>query len=393
MKHSVNILTLGVLAAFQVGYLLTPVGTVGLYNRLLPVFYAAILTVYIILTGREYFPAPIGGNSASAKSSAIYAAMFILLLYVAAVFVTSVLLGVARNRDAASLSRILNNLWIFAAPALIAEVLRAGIIRSTRGGSHNNRVFITVALVLVYTFTQLNALRGELFEARVIQTFFIGFIPALTMNGVLTYMAFTAPLRALLLVRTLFLFPHLSPAIPNTSGVVWASVTCGILFLAVIIYHLNMRTPEGGFQKAAKKRLLKPSIASHALLSGILAVFAAFFLRAFPYFPSIVLTGSMRGEIDRGSVAIVRKVAQKDVVDKLKVGDVVLISGEKVEIMHRVVEIKQDNEDGTLYITKGDANLRPDSEPVAPEQIVGVIESYIPYAGWPVVVLRSIFVR
>jgi len=390
MKHSVNtitvnLLTLSVLAVIQVRYLFIPAEAVVSYNRLTPVFYVAILIVYIIFTGREKILAPIGDKTAN---SATYAALFILLLYVAVVFLSSVLVGVQTNRDASNSSVIVNHFWIFAVPAIIAEVLRFKIIRST----YSYRVSITVVLILVYTFTQLSAYYGVIDTDRVIRSFFVWFIPAIIMNSVLTYMAFQSPLRALLIVRCLFLFPYLSPAIPNTNSAVWAAVTCSVLFLSVIIYYFNMRTPEGGFQRVARNRLRKPSRSSLALLCGILIVIVAFFLRAFVYFPTVVLTGSMSGDIERGSVAVVQKVAEEDVVETVKLEDVILFrcDDKNTEVMHRVIEIIENNDGETFYITKGDANPRADTNPAEVEQIVGIINSYIPHIGWPIVIIRSL---
>jgi signal peptidase len=389
MKHYANILTLTVLAVIQIGYIFVPSGVINAvvtYNRLIPVFYAVILTVYIIFTGREKNPAPIGDSSAV---SAMYAAMFILLLYLAAVFVTSVLFGGMTNRAVSGFARFADSVWIYAVPAAIGEVFRFKIVRST----FSSRALVNTVLVLILTFAHFNIMSR--FETdRLFRDFFIFFIPALLMNGVLTYMAYRSPLKVLIILRCLFLFPLLSPAVPSVSVEVWASITCGMLFLAALIYHANMQTPEGGFTKAAGKFMkIKQSRASLLLLTGVTALFAAFFLRVFPLFPTVVITGSMEGAVDRGAVAFVEKVAAEDVTDKVNVGSIILFHssarGSDREILHRVIEIRESQSSGTVYITQGDANPIPDREPVRPEQIIGIVENYIPYAGYPVVIIRS----
>jgi len=384
--NTVNLLTLCALAAIQVGYIfVVPLGTVMVYNRLIPVFYAVILTAYIIFMGREKILAPFGDKTAS---SAMYAAMFILLLYVAAVFLSSILFGAVANRAVSDFPRVVNNLWILAVPAIIGEALRLRIIRST----FKYRVFVIVALVLIFSFAHFNVLnRGVSDTRRFIEAFFILMIPALCMNGFLTYMAFRSPLRVLIIVRCLFLFPNLSPAIPNAGGEIWAAVSCGILFFAVLIYHANLQPSEGGFQRKARKRLIKHSVPSLALLSLTLAIFAAFFLRAFAYFPTVVVTSSMSGEIEIGSVAIVEKIHEDEAAERVRVNDIVLFQRGEREILHRIIEVYQNEFSETVYITQGDANPVPDREPVTTEQIVGVVNSYIPYAGYPVVVIRSLF--
>lgn len=49
--------------------------------------------------------------------------------------------------------------------------------------------------------------------------------------------------------------------------------------------------------------------------------------------------------------------------------------------LHRVVDIQQ-TEGARLFITKGDANTAPDSDPVFPAQIKGKLIFSIPKIGW-----------
>jgi len=120
---------------------------------------------------------------------------------------------------------------------------------------------------------------------------------------------------------------------------------------------------------------------------------AAFSLRAFAYFPAVVLTGSMTGAIDRGSIVIVQKLNQENNITAINIGDVIHYRYKKVEVIHRVIELHYNALGEQVYTTKGDANPVADAYPVETGQIIGVLRARIPYVGYPFVIVRAIFGR
>jgi len=66
---------------------------------------------------------------------------------------------------------------------------------------------------------------------------------------------------------------------------------------------------------------------------------------------------------------------------------------EEATIMHRVIEIQETETGGKLFITKGDANDQPDSEPVMPENVVGKTVMTIPKIGWASIAVKQFFTR
>jgi signal peptidase len=51
-------------------------------------------------------------------------------------------------------------------------------------------------------------------------------------------------------------------------------------------------------------------------------------------------------------------------------------------ITHRIVAVDKSANGDVAYRTQGDANNAPDSEPVLPDQVVGVYSGHVPYAGY-----------
>ncbi|MEM2677071.1 MAG: signal peptidase I, partial [Thermofilaceae archaeon] len=70
-------------------------------------------------------------------------------------------------------------------------------------------------------------------------------------------------------------------------------------------------------------------------------------------------------------------------------GDVIVyVSPTSGLIVHRVIKV-QETLRGTEFITKGDANLAPDAEPVPAQRVKGRVDIVIPYIG----VVRLAFER
>ena len=103
----------------------------------------------------------------------------------------------------------------------------------------------------------------------------------------------------------------------------------------------------------------------------------SFFLGILPIAPVAVATGSMEPAIGVGDVVVVCRTDP----DTLQVGDVIRYRLDGYTVIHRIVE-RQDGADGQAqaFITQGDNNNGPDSEPVSPEQIMGRVILTVPNA-------------
>ena len=91
--------------------------------------------------------------------------------------------------------------------------------------------------------------------------------------------------------------------------------------------------------------------------------------------PMVVSSGSMAPSIRTGDVILVAPVPDGG----LRAGAVVTYSAGGHLITHRVVG----RDSAGAYVTKGDANRQPDSQPVPREQVVGEVRLLVPGLGWP----------
>jgi signal peptidase I len=115
----------------------------------------------------------------------------------------------------------------------------------------------------------------------------------------------------------------------------------------------------------------------------IIAVVAPFIVYAVPSVVGadhglVVLSGSMEPKMSPGDAVIVREVPQSEI----ERGDIITFqrAGSDTPTTHRVIEIQQ-TEEGTAYVTKGDANEDPDRNAVQHSRVVGEVIFVIPLLG------------
>lgn len=99
---------------------------------------------------------------------------------------------------------------------------------------------------------------------------------------------------------------------------------------------------------------------------------------------SVVMSGSMRPAIEPGDVVVAAPVDAASLLP----GQVVLVDdpahpGRK--LVHRIVEAR---DDGT-FVTRGDANARPDSTAVTAEEVRALPRLRVPWVGLPALWLRT----
>ncbi|MFT4009138.1 MAG: signal peptidase I [Nocardioidaceae bacterium] len=96
--------------------------------------------------------------------------------------------------------------------------------------------------------------------------------------------------------------------------------------------------------------------------------------------PYTVLTGSMTGTYDPGTLVVTKPVP----VGSLVIGDPItyqLESGEPQVVTHRIVGISVNQDGEPRFTTKGDANPVADAQQVRPEQVRGKVWYALPYVG------------
>lgn len=120
-----------------------------------------------------------------------------------------------------------------------------------------------------------------------------------------------------------------------------------------------------------------------SLITFLVLISAGFFMipRLWGWEPLIVMSGSMEPTIPTGSV-LFTDTRNREPMD----GDIITYQLEQqwekeaMMVTHRVVRLEARSE-GTVYVTKGDANQQEDFVPVREHQITGIYVFHVPKVG------------
>ena len=276
------------------------------------------------------------------------------------------------------------NLILVFSTLLGMELSRAYL---TKNLNRKNPTLTLAAVTLLYTFANVSILALINFQDPLIYTKFMGenFLPILTENLLATYLALlSGPLASLAYRAPLQAFTWFSPILPDLP---WGYQSIiGVMVPTIGFIAITMATTQKDLRKARiptqrrptpRPRKSQKSMKGWMVISIflVLTVWASTGLLGF--YPTIIGSGSMRPTLDVGDIAIVVSTDPS----KIQVGDIIQYWQKEEMTLHRVVETYQ-SERTNLFITKGDANTAPDTDPVFPAQIRGKLIFTIPKLGW-----------
>ena len=106
----------------------------------------------------------------------------------------------------------------------------------------------------------------------------------------------------------------------------------------------------------------------------------------FKYGILVIGSESMTGTINVGDAVIYKRYDN----EKIKKGDIIIFDRNGIQLVHRVINIKNVNNE-IRYYTKGDANPVMDNGYVVKSDIVGMTSFRIMYIGYPTLWVRDLF--
>ena len=390
-KRSVfySLIVFVVLASFYTSFLFIPGHLILLFNEYLRNLMYVLLVIGLFLV--------LGRDTRSVRKSyqANMVAVIAFMMYCSMLLLTSFLFGGGRNMMAPSLQIVLGNVPVFAFPLILAEYLRFRLIRSA---SSRHKIYVVAAMAIIMAFANLSGLRSFLFmeDPSYVSFFFEALLPAVTINAIVSFMCLRGSFFSVLVVSFVFnLGGIFSPVLPTFDLVVWSLVLCGLVFVVGIIHHYL--TDDNS--SAQRKRIARASKYAQGNFVGqgvtlVIAAFTvAFFLQVFNIYPVVILTGSMTGYIDRGSMVIMRRIPPDEVVFRVQEGDVLHYHSGSMELVHRVVAIDylfDNGEPQRVFVTQGDANPFPDPTLLAQEDVIGTPIFTIPFIGYPNIIFRAL---
>jgi signal peptidase len=279
---------------------------------------------------------------------------------------------------------IAQNLFLVVAMLVGMEMSRAWLINHLG----RSRTLLALAFVtLFYTVASIPLSQVAMIRPNVESISFLNstLIPSLAENMLASMLALQAgPLAAIAYRGLLQGFWWFSPILPDLPWVFKGllGTAAPIVGLAVVQSLYPLR-----FGRDRVKKTNAGSPTSWIITTVFCVVIIWFAVGLFPFHPSVVLSGSMRPIMDAGDVVMVAKIP----TDTLEVGDIIQFRAPgDITIMHRLIEIQEEG-DVKLFITKGDDNDSPDSDPVIPENVVGKVVFTVPKVGWMAIVIKNFF--
>lgn len=307
--------------------------------------------------------------------------VFIFLIAALAFVVSNFSLGIfvsgfAKNPYDNSLTGIMYNLWMVGSTLLLIELTRSSLINAT---PIKYKTIMKIIIVIIFSLLSINFfnLQTSLTDLSGIFKFLgTSLIPTVVLNILLTESASKAgPIPGIIYQIIVNLAIWAAPVLPNHDWLIISLIHILIPFLTLLVIEYQIKKRDY-FMARSELEMEEPKewIGRFIVITMVLI----FFLGVTPIYPINIISNSMYPAIHIGDVVIVNKIT----IDKIKEGDIIQFSREKHSIVHRVVEISQEN--GKIKIrTKGDNNYKKDSTIITEKNFMGKIIMIVPKVGLP----------
>lgn len=209
------------------------------------------------------------------------------------------------------------------------------------------------------------------------------FFASISCNLLYNYISKRFGKRPIILFRLITsLYVYVIPIIPNVY--IFFRTFLRMIYPYFIYLFLENTYSKSNFAVAYKDK--KREMISTGILMIVLTSVIMLISCQFKYGILVIGSESMTGTLNKGDATIFVSYDKQ----KIKVGDVIVFKKNKMQIIHRVVDIKQIN-GRRVYYTQGDANKKRDDNYITDDQIIGISKLRIKYIGYPTLWVKDIF--
>ena len=209
-------------------------------------------------------------------------------------------------------------------------------------------------------------------------------MPSISNNIAYSYITLRVGYKPVILFDLVMsLYYYLMPIVPNPNDYLASIIK---LFVPLILCYRILVFFRKSRDEEIDRYYMKPRYGWLVFSCAITVMLVYFTSGYFSYWAIAVASGSMSPNINKGDVAIIKKI---DDVSKIKKGDVLAFNYENVTIIHRVINIARDG-DKYYFYTKGDANKNEDNFSIEEDMIVGITKVRVPWVGIPTVWLNEL---
>ena len=277
--------------------------------------------------------------TAKLKKEIIDYTLIAVLGYIIVYLISGLFVSFGKNPNSTTLKGLIINFWVTGSVILTREYLRYLIINNTY---EKQKKKVGIALIIIMTLLEVKTL--NITDMNVYYAFkqiASVLLPALSKNILFTYLAYCKNyIAAVCYDLLIYLVLWLSPILPNMTWFMIAIIDIATPII-LLLYIRYIKRKKDYFKSKEGASDSEPKSVIVLVIIVILAIWFA--LGIFPIKPIAIATGSMSPQINIGDIAIIKKCGPNDV----KVGDIIEYKMPDFTVVHRIVEIKQEN--GKFY--------------------------------------------
>lgn len=322
-------------------------------------------------------------NRFKGKKDKITTTFIIVAVYLMLYYLSGLFFGYKKSPFDHSIFGLLYNFTFYIMVILLQEYTRSRLINNTR--SKLGYAFITILLILVsYNYSTVYNSFGS---GENIFKFFASDVYPAIIKGIL--LAFLVKLGSyelsLMFILPIRVMEFITPIFPDLDWFLIVSFESAlVLMVYYYIYYEHMINVE----RFTRKQIEYASPKKTAMAIIFVLAFTFFVAGFFPIQPVAIMSNSMAPYIKRGDVVLVEKLGKED-LSQLQVGDIIQYSIENKRVIHRIDAIVEASAGRIEFITKGDNNKSRDKESVKESQVMGKVNFYVPYIGYPSVIFSE----
>lgn len=358
-------------------FLITPLG-LDFYNEIIHPFMWIILCVLAVFLS---FNSSLRVKGEKDKTQSLFIA---LIIYIIIYFLLGLIFGFEKTPYAKDLFNIIKNIWSFGSIIFFQEFIREALIKNEKKKIWNFILMTIIFMLINLNYNNIESHFTDLKEIFIYTSTIL--IPAILESAICTYLVYIGGAKFSIIYRLFVTLPSfIVPIIPNLDwfGTAIVGVT---LPLAIYIYLNYVHVNRSERLSKRERRSYNPVVYVPVFI--FIGLLAGFVMGLFKYQPIAVLSGSMSPTFNRGDAVVVNKLTTRE-KGELKKGDIIqYVSGTKY-VVHRIVDITNDERGNKLFITKGDHNNTVDADKVALENVKGKVSFVIPLIGYPSVWLSG----
>lgn len=304
------------------------------------------------------------------------------VLYFSITYGLGLFLGFLKNSYSLALHTLIGNVFCPMIVIVCLELFRYIIISANKDRKYVV-VLATIVITLLDLFLNVKLSSFNSFSV-FFETFTVSILPLFAKNILLSYLTYWVGYQTTLIYHLIMgLYIFVMPIFPDLGNFISSSI--GILFPFLIYYFASRMISE--YENGVEHVFVNDAFGLVDIIGlGIIAVIVGLTSDKLPLNILGIVSESMAPTIERGDAVIVKKIRS---IDDLKGGEVIAFNSNGKEIVHRFIEVRDDN--GKIcYVTKGDANANSDYGCLEFEDINGVVVLKLPGIAYPRIVISEL---